>query len=62
MVAPSRLGLFVDPYAGAATNADAFSGGEGGEWVWYPMAGSLQPRPLKAGGIWPGPVQVRWAL
>ena len=39
LVAPSRLGLFVDPYAGAAANEDAFSGGEGGEWVWYPLAG-----------------------
>mgnify|MGYP003404961590 CR=1 FL=1 len=47
LVAPSRLGLFVDPYAGAAANEDAFSGGEGGEWVWYPLAGSLQPRPLE---------------
>ena len=47
LVAPSRLGLFVEPYAGAATNEDAFSGGEGGEWVWYPLAGSLQPRPLE---------------
>ena len=47
LVAPSRWGLFVDPYAGAATNEDAFSGGEGGEWVWYPLAGSLRPRPLE---------------
>lgn len=47
LVAPSKLGLFVDPYAGAATNEDAFSGGEGGEWIWYPLAGSLQPRPLE---------------
>jgi hypothetical protein len=47
LVAPSRLGLFVEPYVGAATDEDAFSGGEGGQWVWYPLAGSLRPRPLE---------------
>jgi hypothetical protein len=46
LVAPSRFGLLVEPYVGAATDEDAFSGGEGGQWVWYPLAGSLQPRPL----------------
>jgi hypothetical protein len=47
LVAPSRWGLFVDPYVGAATDEDAFSGGEWGEWVWYPLAGSLRPRRLE---------------
>ena len=46
LAAPSRWGLPFDPYAGAAADEDAFSGGDDGGWVWYPLAGSLRPRPL----------------
>lgn len=41
MVAPSKVLMLADPQIGAPINEDAFSGGEGGEWVWYPLAGSM---------------------
>jgi hypothetical protein len=49
-VAPSRLVLLAEPFIGAATDEDAFSGGDGGEWFWYLLAGSMRPRALP--GSW----------
>lgn len=55
VVAPSRLAMFADPTVGAADDEDGFSGGEGGDWVWYPGAGSLRPRPLTGWWRFSGP-------
>jgi hypothetical protein len=41
VVAPSKVLMLVDPQIGAPVDEDAFSGGEGGDWVWYPLAGSM---------------------
>ena len=48
VMSPWRLALFVEPWLGVADDEDAFSAGEGGKWVWYPGAGSLQPQPQSA--------------
>jgi hypothetical protein len=46
VVAPSRPVMFLWGQVGLADDEDAFSGGEGGDWTWYPVAGSMRPRPL----------------
>jgi hypothetical protein len=43
---PWRLALFADPTIGIPDDEDVFSAGEGGDWVWYPAAGSMRPQPL----------------
>lgn len=46
LVAPSRLLFLIEPYLGAAVDEDVFSGGEHGDCVWYPLAGTLRPAPV----------------
>jgi len=46
VAAPGRLLLAVSPSLRSGEEEDVFTAGAGGDWVWYPSAGTLRPLPL----------------
>jgi hypothetical protein len=50
VLTPIRVAYLLWPGLGIEANEDAFSGAEGGNWLWYPAAGSF--RPYRLPGSW----------
>ena len=44
---PDGVGHLLDPGRARSTDEDLFSAAEGGDWSWYPSAGSFAPVPRR---------------